>query len=426
MNSNHHYSLRKALISRFQRVLPVRLALLLILVTLACHAFGQTLTTLYSFGSAPHDGLFPGSGVIIDSNGDLFGTTGVGGRHGAADGTVFELSHPLVQGGQWIETVLYRFSGTPDGKIPLGRLVMTSTGALAGTTLHGGVDDSGIAYTLAPGAQPGTWKRAKLHDFGTVPDDVVTPDLGLFSAPEGLYGVDQGGANNTGAFYQLTPPASGRGAWTQNILFSFQASGSGDAALPGGEPIRDAGGNFYGVTALGGVNNLGAVYELSPSTVPGGSWTEAVLYSFNGTDGTLPSGPLLLGPGGVLYGTANGGGDSGAGLVFELDPPAVRGDPWTENILHTFTGGSDGGSPANGVIADKIGRLFGTAGGTVFMLHRPHTRGGAWTETVLHSFSVSDGFIINTPITLFKNALYGVTAQGGTFGKGTAFKLTLR
>jgi uncharacterized repeat protein (TIGR03803 family) len=53
-------------------------------------------------------------------------------------------------------------------------------------------------------------------------------------------------------------------------------------------------------------------------------------------------------PGGVLYGTANGGGDNGAGLVFELDPPAVPGDPWTENILHAFTGGTDGGSPGDG------------------------------------------------------------------------------
>jgi hypothetical protein len=424
MNRNHHHSHCKPLISRLRRVLPGQFALLLIMATLSCHAFGQTLTTLYSFGSVPHDGLFPGSGVIIDANGNLFGTTGVGGRRGA-DGTVFELSHPLVRGGQWIETVLYRFSGTPDGKIPLGRPVMTSTGALAGTTLQGGVDGSGIAYMLAQGTQPGTWKKTKLHDFGSVPDDVVTPDLGLFSAPEGLYGVDQGGANGTGAFYLLTAPASGKGAWTQNILFSFMASGSGDAAGPGGEPIRDAAGNFYGVTALGGVNNLGAVYELSPPAVSGGSWTEAVLYSFNGTDGTLPVGPLLLGPGGVLYGTANGGGDNGAGLVFELDPPAIPSDAWTENILHAFGGVGDGGSPANGVITGKSGRLFGTAGGTVFMLHRPHSRGGAWTETVLHSFSVSDGFIINSPITLFKNALYGVTAQGGTFGTGTAFKLTL-
>ncbi|HEX4425919.1 MAG TPA: choice-of-anchor tandem repeat GloVer-containing protein [Terriglobales bacterium] len=422
MNSDRYNTPRKTLVPRFRKIFSGRLVLLVILVTLACQAFGQTLTSLYSFGSAPHDGVFPGSGVAIDAKGNLFGATGVGGRHGSF-GTVFELSHPLVPGGQWVENILYRFSGTPDGKNPLGRLVMTSTGSLAGTTLNGGVDGSGIVYTLAPGTQPGTWKKTKLHDFGTVPDDVVTPDLGLFSAPEGFYGVDQGGANGTGAFYLLTPPASGRGAWTQNILYSFLASGSGDAAGPGGEPIRDAAGNFYGVTALGGVNNMGAVYELSPPTVAGGPWTEAVLHSFNGTDGTLPVGPLLLGPGGVLYGTANGGGDSGEGLVFELDPPTTPGDAWTENIVHAF--GGDGSSPSNGVITDKRGRLFGTAGGTVFMLTKPRARGGVWTETILHSFSVSDGFIINSPITLFKNALYGVTAQGGTFGTGMAYKLTL-
>jgi uncharacterized repeat protein (TIGR03803 family) len=239
-----------------------------------------------------------------------------------------------------------------------------------------------------------------------------------------LYGVDQGSTNNFGAVYLLTPPTQGK-SWTQHILYSFQ--GSGDAASPSGDLVRDSRGNFYGVTAQGGVNNLGAIYEVSPPAVPGNPWTEKVLYSFNGADGTLPSGGLLFGRGGVLYGTASGGGANGAGTVFQLNPPASPNAPWTLKTLYTFTGGVDGTSPGTGVIADKQGRLFGTAGGAIFMLRSAGSTvgGGPWKETVLHAFNFHDGFIASSPLILSNNVLYGTTAQGGTFGSGTVFQLTL-
>jgi uncharacterized repeat protein (TIGR03803 family) len=422
MNWTNQFSPRKAASSKLQTIFPTRLLLLLTLAMLTCNAFGQNLTILYSFGAIKEDGTAPGSGVIVDKSGNLFGTTGVTGSR--FNGTVFELSPPALHSDVWTETIIHRFHGTPDGRSPLSRPVMMASGALAGTTSRGGADDLGIAYNLLPPVAGGNWKRRIIHSFGIAANDVVTPDLGLLPATEGLYGVDQGGANNTGAFYLLTPPARGL-AWTQHILYNFQAVGSNDAAFPGGELIRDANGNFYGVSVQGGANNLGAVYEISPPARQGDVWTEAVIYSFNGTDGTLPAGPLLFGPNGVLYGTAEGGGDNGAGLVFELDPPSADGNPWSEIILHTFNGGTDGTSPATGVIPGPNGTLLGTAGGTVFMLTPPQSHGDAWTETVLHSFSLRDGFIISSPITLFDNALYGTTAQGGTFGKGTVFQLTL-
>jgi uncharacterized repeat protein (TIGR03803 family) len=421
MNRNMRFSPRTLFSSWPRKIQPLCLSLLLILTALACHASGQTLTTLHNFGAIKHDGQAPGWGVIIDKDGNLFGTTGTGGAQRSL-GTVFELSPPTVPGDPWTETILHRFHGTPDGRNP-SQLVMTPDGALAGTTLLGGTNNSGIAYTLSPPVSQGTWKKKIIHNFGSVPDDVVTPNFGFLMEPEGLYGVDQGGANNTGAVYLLTAPAR-KGAWTQHILYSFGSSQSGDAALPSGELVRDSSGNFYGLTGLGGANNLGAVYRVSPPAKQGGAWTETVLFSFNGTDGTLPAGPLLLGPGGVLYGTTNGGGDSGAGLVFELDPPAVPGNPWTETILHAFTGGNDGGSPENGVLADGNGRLLGTAGQVIFVLTPPQSPGNPWTESVLHTFSGPDGFVTNT-LTLSNNALYGTTQLGGAFGHGTVFQLTL-
>ena len=411
----------QAVISQFRK-LPARLFLLLTLAILASSAFGQTFTTLYNFGASNIDGQAPSSGVVMDKTGNLFGVTGIGGNQ-LSGGTVFELSPPAVTGNPWTETVLHRFRGTPDGKTPLGHLIMMPNGVLAGTNLHGGSEDEGTLYVIVHGTDQSTWRETILHNFGTVPDDVVTPDLGLFPAPEGFYGADQGGANNTGAIYLLARGANGS-AWTQNILYSFRAIGSGDGRGPGGELVRDAKGNFYGVTTLGGTNDLGAVYEVSPPAAQGAPWTETVLYSFNGTDGTLPAGRLLLGPGGKLFGTTDGGGANSAGTVFELTPPTVSGNPWTETILYSFTGGSDGTSPENGVIADQSGRLYGTAGQTIFML-TPHSSGSMWTESVLHNFTGPDGFVTTGPLVLANKTLYGTTAEGGAFGVGTAFQISL-
>nr|MBA3913304.1 hypothetical protein [Terriglobales bacterium] len=381
------------------RLVPV--LLLIVMGCVAANAFGQTLTTLYNFGAVPGDGEAPGSGVIFDKSGNLFGTTGVGGVQGS-NGIVFELSPPTVLGNPWTETILHRFQGTPDGKVSESRLAMTAKGVLVGTTLLGGANNVGTAYTVTPPSGQGGWRERVIYNYGSFAGDIATPNLGFLPQPEGLYGVDQGGAANFGAVYLLTPPASG-GTWAQNILYSFK--GTGDAAFPSGELVRDSKGNFYGVTAQGGANNLGAVYEVSPPAVQGGPWTEQVLYSFNGTDGTLPAGRLLIGPGGVLFGTTDGGGANGAGTVFRLSPPLLKGDPWTETILYTFSGGADGGFPSNGVITDPRGRLFGTASNVVFML-TPNS-GGSYTETVLHTFTGPDGFLAITPLTFSKGALYG-------------------
>jgi len=168
--------------------------------------------------------------------------------------------------------------------------------------------------------------------------------------------VDQGGANGSGALYRLTRRPRGA-TFIEAILFSFQPRDSGDGALPGGEPVRDSNGNFFGVTTWGGANNLGAVYETSPPAISGEPSPETVLYSFDGTDASLPAGRLLLGAGGVLYGPADGCGASGAGAVFELDPPATPGAAWSEWTLDSFTGAGDGRNPQSGLIVEKKGRL---------------------------------------------------------------------
>ena len=218
----------------------------------------------------------------------------------------------------------------------------------------------------------------------------------------------------------------------QKQFYSF--TGSGDAAFPSSDLVMDREGNLYGTTLVGGVNDLGAVYQLSPPATEGGTWTETVIFSFSGSDGTLPFGRLQFDQNGLLYGTTSGGGDLQAGTVFQLTPPAEPGTSWIESVLYSFSGGRDGGSPVAGVIIDNKGRLFGTAstggsggpdfGGVIFKLTPPQNQGDPWTETVLHSFGGPDGFRSLARLVRRGNGLYGTTSAGGLNGTGTAFVLT--
>jgi uncharacterized repeat protein (TIGR03803 family) len=348
---------------------------------------------------------------------------------------LFQLSPPATPEGAWTETILKQFHKNPDGAFPECRLIVASTGQLFGTTFQGGANNSGTAFTLLPPAVPGDpWKERVIYNFGNFPGDVENPNAGLLAGEEVYYGVGSGGASFTGAVFQLTPPSRRGKPWTETILYSFAERGSGDAAFPSGELIRDRQGNLYGVALLGGANDQGAVYELSPPVVKGDPWTEKVIFSFGGTDGTLPSGRLLLDASGKLTGTTDGGGAGQAGTVFQLAPPAAPGAPWTETVLYSFSGGVDGSSPAAGVVMNRQGRFFGTAqhggnggprdsGGVVFALDPPAQPGGEWTETVLYSFGGPDGFSPASLLTLKNGKLYGTTSQGGVFGTGTVFVL---
>jgi uncharacterized repeat protein (TIGR03803 family) len=133
--------------------------------------------------------------------------------------------------------------------------------------------------------------------------------------------------------------------------------------------VSDPTGNLYGSTYEGGAYHCGTVFQLSPTS--GGGWRESALYAFHCSDGSLVE-TLTIDAAGNLYGaTAHGGRYSGVcdplgcGVVFKLSPSA-QGNLWTETVLHVFTGGSDGSLPTGGVVLDAIGNLYGTAelGGT--------------------------------------------------------------
>jgi hypothetical protein len=228
-------------------------------------------------------------------------------------------------------------------------------------------------------------------------------------------------------------------AQTETVLHSFTGIPDGQYATSG--LFRDSAGNLYGTTDEGGLPGCGfagcgAVFQLNPQ---GGQWTETILYAFpGGAGGAQPEGNLIADAAGNFYGVTDAGG-SGQGLVYELIHNSDGS--WTESVLYTFTGGSDGGNPIAGLVFDGAGNLYGTAQfggdssckpfgcGVVFELSPSSS--GAWNETVIHTFDGTDGEVPQSPL-IFDAAgnLYGSTAEGGTvsslcsIGCGTIFELT--
>jgi uncharacterized repeat protein (TIGR03803 family) len=252
-----------------------------------------------------------------------------------------------------------------------------------------------------------------------------------------LYGTtSEGGSNNEGSVFELSPPVAGHGPWTETVLHSFNQS---DGLRPTGGLIADSAGNLYGTTSSGGYGNFGVVYELTPPAGVKKPWTETVLSFFNGTNGAGPFAALIADGAGNLYGTTSQGGAIskschniyGCGVVFELSPPAVGQTAWTETVLQNFNG-PNGYDPFAALIADGAGNLYGTTSqggssnfGVVFELSPPAGGQTAWTETVLDSFHFTNGRSPQGGL-LADGAgnLYGTTYTGGPNNDGVVFELS--
>jgi len=257
-------------------------------------------------------------------------------------------------GGGWTESTLYSFIGDRDGEYPYGGLVLDAAGNLYGCTIFGGVGTNGTVFKLTHGASG--WTEQILYQFSGGNDGAQPYSPLIFDTAGNLYGTAQrGGAHALGTVFELKPTSGG--GWSETTLYSF--AGGTDAEFPTAGLVFDTAGNLYG-TASGGVYAAGAIFKLTPQS--GGGWTESVLYSFaGGTDGSIPAGSLVFDVADNLYGvTSEGGGTgcggSGCGTVFELSSSTG----WTETILHSFRGGRDGEVPEAGPILDAAGNLYGT------------------------------------------------------------------
>src|SRR5450631_3649040 len=218
-------------------------------------------------------------------------------------------------------TVLYNFTGSPDGAAPFADLVRDSEGNLYGTTLVGGNNSGTVFEVSANGTE------TILHTFRGKRDG-SEPWAGLVRDRQGnLYGTTgNGGAFNFGVVFEVTK------AGKERVLYSF--AGLPDGQHPMAGLVRDAAGNFHGTTSGGGGGNCnygagcGTVFMLSKSG------TETVLHSFTGgtMDGATPVARLVRDASGNLYGTTNGGGASGLGTVFKVDPTGK------ETVLYSYAG----------------------------------------------------------------------------------------
>jgi hypothetical protein len=240
-----------------------------------------------------------------------------------------------------------------------------------------------------------------------------------------LYGLIAQGVNcsGTASIFSLTPPSSPGGAWTLADVHDFS---HGDGSLPN-QLITDKNGVLYGTTSVGGGTGgtgFGAAFSLTPPATPGGAWTETILHQFtSGADGGRPVGSLLLGSHGELYGDTQHGGTNSTfkgGVAFELIPPPIPGGAWTENVLYNF--GSGGNVPTGGLVASDDGTLFGVAGFTVLSLTPPATTGGAWTEQTIFTANLDSSI---TDLLFANGILYGVyTFNLNNFPNATVITLT--
>jgi hypothetical protein len=435
----------------------------LFMVILALGAFASAEwkeKVLYSFQGSP-DAATPAGGVVFDKAGNLYGAA-LGGPQGS-QGTVFQLVPPAKKGDPWTESILYVFQGKPvnDGQIPTGGLIIDSAGNLYGVTGYGGAGNCvllgilvgcGTVYELSPPAQKGgAWTETVLYSFPTSKQGYLPNGDLVFDSAGNLYGATMfGGGHGTtcndfyqycGAVFELSPPKTKGGKWTEKVLHGFK--GGTDGANPNGGLVFDSKGAIYGTTFGGGnesgqcgAGGCGTAFELKPPATNGGVWTEKILHRFQPQDGANPAAGIVFGTNGSLNGTVSAGANSGSGALFALTRPTGGSLPWKETVLYRFSDGNDGTSPEGSLIFDASGSLYGavlggaTHSGVVFRL-KPQNHRGSWSFSTLYSFvGPPDGSEPKAKL-IFDGLgnLYGTTQYGGTGtacqgGCGTAFEVS--
>jgi uncharacterized repeat protein (TIGR03803 family) len=423
-----------------------------------------TEKVIHRFGSrdvvgSGSDGSLPMAGLLLDQQGDLYGTAASGGSLGGfcsdygvygGCGTVFRLAHAVRH--KWATSLVYAFPPGSEGLGPSGGLISDSSGNLYGTTTGGGTNEcssfSGggggcgtvFQLKLLPG---GDRKDVTLHNFNGLVDGAGPAASLLSDASGNLYGTTSYGGSSGclspfavcgGTVFELSPTAHG---WKETVLHRFRPDGS-DGGVPVAGLIMDAAGSLYGTASADGIGG-GTVFKLS--RVGEDKWREEVLYFFlGGIDGQSPQSTLIFDDKGALYGTTCTGGVFGNGTVFKL---ALGSDgTWKESVLYSFQRprSGDGYCPRAGVVADGSGNLFGTtfqggnytnncANGGCGVVFELSPKGlEVWVETVLLAFQSTDGSNPKGGALTFDGAgnLYGAAPDSGTYNNsgGTVFELS--
>jgi len=268
-------------------------------------------------------------------------------------------------------------TGANPGSFPqYTNLIQASDGNFYGVTNQGGTNNYGTVFKLTPG---GT--LSVLHNFSSATTDGKGPYGGLVEGSDGnLYGTtSEGGANSDGTVYKITTGG------TFSLLHSF-AGGTGDGNVPNSGLIQGIDGNFYGTTEIGGAGTYGTAYQITT----GGTVT--LLHSFTGgtSDGLDPTdgSGLVQGTDGYFYGMTLEGGTYSEGTAYRVGPTGGA----TYSLLHSF-GSADGESPWGGLVVGSDGYLYGTTqeGGANSYYGAVFKMNTSGSVTLLHSFAGADG-----------------------------------
>jgi uncharacterized repeat protein (TIGR03803 family) len=279
------------------------------------HSWSEKAIYTFSQGFVPPNGY-----LAIDSAGNIFGATQSGGAFGA--GQVFELSPS--DGGGWIETTVhsFAFNSVGDGWQPFGGVILDSKGNLYGTTTKGGAAEQGTVFELSPQGS-GQWSETLLYIFNDEHDGGGPESPLTFDTAGNLYGTTYVGGTlgggRLGTVFRLSPNLNG--PWSESVLYDF--GGYPDGENPSGPVVFDSKGNLYGAVSMGGkpcnVPGCGIVFQLTPQTQ--GFWTEKILYQFaSALDGSDPNAGVLLDESHqrLFVTTQYGGGRFGYGTVIEV------------------------------------------------------------------------------------------------------------
>jgi uncharacterized repeat protein (TIGR03803 family) len=311
-------------------------------------------TTLHSFDGT--DGWHPVCTLIQASDGNLYGTTANGTTH--FGGTIYRMS---LSGSFQL---IHGFDDLAGGNLAFGSLLQTPNGMLYGTTRAGGDNFAGTVFKLKMDGSGFT----RIHSFSGGQQDGNSPSGDLSRAADGsLYGTTfYGGPANYGAIFKIDP--------NDNVT-TIHTCTTATGASPYGPPIQARDGNLYGTMSFGGGGaGRGAVYRITPDG------TYSILHTFAGSEGMKPYSGLVQGEDGDLYGSTTEQNLNQTGTVYKI---TTGGDVTT---LHTFSAMSnntnlDGALPSGALVVGGDGNLYGSTqlggtggNGTVYRLVTPKRR----------------------------------------------------
>ena len=358
----------------------------------------NTLTKKIDFDGTAH-GSNPYGSLIQAANGKLYGMTNTGGSYD--DGVIFQYNSTSNTC-----TKEYNFDGSIHGSNPFGSLMETSNGILYGMASNGGANNAGVLFRF----DHNTNSYTKVFDFISAANG-GTPYGSLIEATDGkLYGLtESGGANNTGVIFQFDTTTE---AYVKKFDFDNLTTG----ANPGGTLLQAADGKMYGITELGGANNVGAAFQFNPSS---GSFIKK--FDFNSTpNGSTPYGSLMQATDGELYGMTKIGGANNMGVLFQLDTA-------TNILTKKFDFDSlSGYNPRGALIQATDGKLYGMTNlggtknfGTLFQ-YDPVTN--TFIKKNDFDSTTTGSYPYGSLVQATDGNLYGMASSGGVNNLGVIFQ----